>query len=160
MTDNLKKIFGKGCIFAVLLLFSCQFKSDYYENHFELESETWELHQMLPFEFYIRDSATPYQLSLIFRYTDDFPYQDIYLFLQTTFPDGSCSEDTLHANLFTPEGKPLGEGHRIKELDMQYGLLQFPQKGKYVMRFIHAMRTDSLQGVSSFGISLKKREAM
>ena len=157
MTDRLKIGFGLICAGLLLLVCGCRFQSDGYRHHVSLENEMWSLHQTLPFEFEIRDTVSPYQLSLYFRYTDDYPYQDVYLFLQTTFPDGNYSEDTLHADLFTSEGKPLGKGHRVKELDVPYGLLKFPQKGKYVMRFIHAMRTDTLQGVCSFGISLDEQ---
>ena len=154
MTDSWKKI--GFCLFVgiLTLLWGCGPSTDKYERHIALEGEMWEMHQMLPFEFNVSDTLAPYQLSLNFRYTEDYPYQDIFLFLQTTLPDGSCAKDTLHADLFTSEGKPLGKGHRVKELEIPYGLLQFPKQGKYVMHYLQAMREDSLQGITSFGIRL------
>ena len=161
MSEHAKKGIGKithVVIWLSLLLHgaSCTSEPDRYEHHLDLADEVWEVHQMLPFEFQIPDSLSPYLLTLHFRYTEEYPYQDIYLFLQTTFPDGSRSQDTLHANLFAPDGRPLGKGHRVKEIAIPYSLLQFPQQGRYVMRYLHGMRMDSLQGMVSFGVSLER----
>ena len=161
MNERMKKEKGiirhcAGWLCLLLFLASCTSGPERYEHHLDLEDEVWEVHQMLPFEFQIPDSLSPYLLSLHFRYTEEYPYQDIFLFLQTTVPDGSRSQDTLHADLFSPEGKPLGKGHRVKEITIPYSLLQFPRQGKYVMRYLQGMRTDSLRGVVSFGVSLER----
>ncbi len=150
-----KRLFSL-CSFLILLS-ACSSPDKIYEEHFPLKGEVWEVEKMLPFEFTIDDTVSPYRFGLNFRYTENYPYQDIYLFLQTTFPDGKLSYDTLHCDLFSPEGEALGKGHRIKELETNYSLLKFPMKGKYVMRYIQAMRTDTLEGVESFGISLSKK---
>ncbi|MBO4282485.1 MAG: gliding motility lipoprotein GldH [Bacteroidales bacterium] len=140
-----------------LLFFSCTASCDY-EEHVSFQGEAWDIGDEPVFVFEIKDTSTPYALGLNFRYTDTFPYQDIYLFLQTTFPDGSGSQDTLHCFLFEADGKPLGKGRRVKELDVPYSLLRFPMPGKYTLRYTQGLRTDRLKGVASFGMSLKKTE--
>ncbi len=138
-----------------MLCFSCGSSYDY-EAHYPLKGEAWNMEDQPAFVFEIKDTSTPYAFKLNFRYTDLFPYQDIFLFLQTTFPDGSCSQDTLHCFLFEADGKPLGKGQRIKELEVNYSLLRFPMPGKYAMRFTQGLRTDKVKGVASFGMALKK----
>ena len=141
-----------------LILISCTDKNDF-EAHQTLKNETWDMNAPITFTFDITDTSAPYQLGMHFRYTDDFPWQDIFLFLKTTLPDGRLSQDTLHCILFGPDGKPLGKGHRVKELEIGYSLLKFPMSGRYTLSFIQGMREEKVRGIASFGMSLKKTES-
>lgn len=147
-----------GLCFLCGLLLGCSSPGEY-ESHLSLKGEKWHMDEALPFDFDISDTAQPYVFGMDIRYTDAFPNQDLFLFLKTTFPDGSMSQDTLHCYLFEADGKPLGKGHRIKELTVDYSLLRFPMPGHYTMRFVQGMRTEEVEGIASFGISLKKTEA-
>jgi len=135
---------------------SCTKSKDYYEEYRQLPGESWDMDKPLTFAFDITDTAIPYRLNLNFRYTDAFPWQDIFLFLQSTLPDGSLSRDTLHCPLFEPDGRPMGNGHRVKELEVAYSLLRFPMPGHYTLHFSQGMRAKKVNGIISFGISLKK----
>jgi gliding motility-associated lipoprotein GldH len=135
---------------------SCSVSNDF-EDHRMLKGESWDIDEPVTFSFDITDTTQPYLFGLDFRYTERFPWQDIFLFLQTTFPDGSISQDTLHCFLFEPDGKPVGKGNRIKELDTRYSFLRFPMTGHYTMRFTQGMRSEQVKGMVSFGISLKKK---
>lgn len=147
-------------VIICLLTAGCSTRENEYENYFSFKGGKWTTNMAIPFEFCVDDTVHPYAFGLNFRYTTRFPYQDIYLFLQTTFPNGSKSIDTLHCELFTPEGEPVGKGHRIKELKINYSYLKFPVRGKYIMHFTQAMRTDSLEGIESFGMNLIKQESV
>ena len=152
-----RKISHIGWCCLCILLLSCSSSKDY-ENHLSLKGEKWDMKEVLPFDFDISDTAQSYVFGMDIRYTDAFPNQDLFLFLKTIFPDGSMSQDTLHCYLFEADGKPLGKGHRIKELTVDYSLLKFPIPGHYTMHFIQGMRTEKVEGIASFGISLKKME--
>ena len=141
----------------LFMLAACSSDKEY-ENHQTLEDESWSITDPVTFSFDIQDTTVPYLFGLDFRYTDSYPWQDIFLFMETTVPDGSLSQDTLHCNLFEADGKPLGKGHRIKELEVGYSLVRFPQPGHYTLRFTHGMRTETVKGIVSFGMSLKKTE--
>lgn len=151
-----KTYIGLCCLCGLLL--GCSSPKDY-ENHLPLKGEKWNMEEVLPFDFDISDTAQPYVFGMDIRYTDAFPNQDLFLFLKTIFPDGSMSQDTLHCYLFEDDGKPLGKGHRIKELTVDYSLLKFPMPGHYTMHFVQGMRTEEVEGIASFGISLQKMEA-
>lgn len=137
------------------LVTACSNTMDF-EEHRTFKGESWSMGEPLSFEFDILDTAQPYMLGLDIRYTNDFPWQDLFLFLNTTLPDGSRSRDTLHCLLFTPDGKPVGKGSRIKELETGYSLVRFPLPGHYTLQYIHGMREAQVHGIVSFGMSLKK----
>ncbi|MCR5190259.1 MAG: gliding motility lipoprotein GldH [Bacteroidales bacterium] len=141
------------------LFYSCTDPNDFEEHHI-LENENWSMHDPITFAFDIADTSALYQFGMHFRYTDTFPWQDLFLFMQTTLPDGRLSQDTLHCFLFGPDGKPLGKGHRVKELKIGYSLLRFPMPGHYSLRFTQGMRAEKIRGIASIGISLKKTESV
>lgn len=148
-----------GLCFLCGLLIGCSSPKEY-EEHRPLKGEKWNMENILPFDFDIRDTAQAYTFGIDIRYTEAFPNQDLFLFLNTIFPDGSTSRDTLHCYLFEADGKPIGKGHRIKELAIDYSLLKFPMPGHYTMHFVQGMRAEEVEGIASFGISLKKMEAV
>lgn len=146
-----------GLFSLCLLLQACSSPKEY-ENHLSLKGEKWKVDNVLPFDFDVSDTAQAYAFGMDIRYTNAFPTQDLFLFLKTIFPDGSTSQDTLHCYLFEADGKPLGKGHRIKELTIDYSLIKFPMPGHYTMHFVQGMRMDEVEGIASFGISLQKFE--
>ena len=137
------------------LFLACADPNDFEEHH-PIKNETWSMHEPITFAFDIADTSALYRFGLHLRYTDAFPWQDLFLFMKTSLPDGSLSQDTLHCFLFETDGKPIGKGHRIKELDADYCLLRFPVPGHYTLCFTQGMRAEQVKGMASFGISLKK----
>jgi gliding motility-associated lipoprotein GldH len=127
------------------------------ENTF-IENETWHADNQIPFYFTVTDTQEVYKIGFNICYTNDYPMQNIYIFLHTVFPNGMRAHDTIGVDLFSIDGKPLGKGKRTIELLKYFSRVQFPLAGQYTMSLEQAMRTDTLSGIVSVGLYITKQE--
>jgi len=144
-----------GFAFLLLFLVACSDEYVFYDNK-TIPDEKWRADNPLTFVLNITDTTTKYNIGFNLRYNENYAYQNLYLFLKTSLPNGKQIVDTVSCDLFKPDGKPLGKGNRIKEWNVSYGTLVFPMQGKYTMKVIHAMRTDPLTGINSVGLFLSE----
>jgi gliding motility-associated lipoprotein GldH len=106
----------------------------------------------------LEDTVNIYKFYLNLRHTTSYRYANIYLFINTTFPDGTAARDTVECILADPSGKWVGKGIS-NILDNQVLLrrgLRFPQKGKYIFEFEQAMREPELEGVMDIGLRITR----
>ncbi len=120
--------------------------------------DAWAKEDAARFEVTVPDTTTRYDFYIDVRHTGKYRYSNLYLFMQTRFPEGTYTRDTLEITLATPEGKWLGKGWgEIKEdhVLVRAGF-RFPVKGKYVFLLWQGMRTDTLKALRSVGIDIEK----
>jgi len=143
---------------VILLCFfsSCDHKI-FYQKTDSLPNETWNLDTTFVYEFTILDVAQYYNFYIDVRNTTAYPYQNLYLFFTTQFPDGAVFTDTLNCILSDAYGRWKGKGSgRIKENRFVLkSTVRFPQTGTYIFSAQQAMRDDDLKGIASFGITLQ-----
>jgi gliding motility-associated lipoprotein GldH len=143
--------------FLSLSFSSCDSKRFYEENKV-LEKSTWSSSDKAIFDVDITDNKAAYNYYINVRNTGDYQFSNLYLFLQTTFPDGRVARDTIECRLADYNGKWLGSGItsiKFNRLLFQKGV-KFPQKGKYIFELEQAMRIKDLKGISDIGIRLEK----
>lgn len=146
-----------GIVFSSLS--SCD-SSRLYEENKEIENNAWYANKPLQFQAQIPDSVQGYNVYINLRNASHYPFSNIFLFLNTTFPDGQIDRDTVEIMLASPEGKWLGDGlgdiwdNRV----LFKRNVRFPMKGEYRFEFIQAMRLDPLPGIMDAGIRIEKAE--
>ena len=138
------------------LFLSCDHKT-FYQKTDTLPNEIWNLDTVFVYEFDILDAAQYYNFYIDVRNTVDYPYQNLYLFFTTQFPDNSVFTDTLNCILSDAYGHWTGKGFgRIKENRfLLKSNVRFPQTGTYIFVAQQAMRENDLKGIASFGITLQ-----
>ena len=153
--------FRNSSIFSLLLLIctlfsSCNKNTFYHKTDF-FPDESWSADTTLNYEFTILDSLQFYNFYVDVRNSIDYPYQNLYLFFTTQFPDGSRFTDTLNCILCDAYGRWTGKGSgRIKENRFTLkSKVRFQQKGDYIFSTQQAMREDDLKGITDFGITLQ-----
>ena len=152
--------FRNFCFFSLLLLvcalFSCNHNTFYHKTDV-FPNETWNANTTLNYEFSILDSLQFYNIYVDVRNNTDYPYQNLYLFFTTQFPDNSRFTDTLNCILCDAYGRWTGKGSgRIKENRFTLkSKVRFQQKGDYIFSVQQAMREDDLKGITDFGITLQ-----
>jgi len=127
-------------------------------NESESVDNPWVNSQRIDFEFVIQDTISPYSFFINVRNDIDYNYSNIYFFINTTFPNGYSSRDTVECILANVRGKWLGKGmgsikestHLIREH------LYFPVSGAYKMQIEQAMRDEALNGIEDVGIKISK----
>ncbi|MDR1459113.1 MAG: gliding motility lipoprotein GldH [Bacteroidales bacterium] len=152
-----KIIFILGTCF-LLSTYSCDDSQYLFRENTSIENETWFVNNQIPFRFTVTDTQEIYKIGFNIRYTNDYPMQNIYVFLHTVFPNGMRTHDTIDIDLFSLEGKPLGKGKKTIELQKYFSRVQFPVAGQYTMSLEQAMRIDSLPGMVSMGLYIAQQK--
>ena len=154
----MKRIFGLG-FFGVLILgflVSCD-QNRFFEQNIEIQNEIWAFEDVKNFQLEIDDTTSLYNFHLNIRNTNEYPFANLYVFIETRFPDSLYARDTVELQLANLNGKWLGSGngkYKYNQFILREGM-RFVQKGKYSFNIQQGMREDYLEGVSDVGIRLE-----
>jgi len=123
----------------------------------------WERSFTPTFEFDITDTVNTHNLFIDIRHTGDYPFSDLYLFVDVHGPGGRHLRDTVECLLADPTGRWYGKGtgfifaNRAVDAKVLYKTgNRFPSAGHYVIRLEQAMRTERLEGVMDVGVSVER----
>ena len=139
-----------------LFLVSC-FDLPYYSESHVVDSSGWESTDSLRFDFNIADSITRYDCAIDLSHTGDYPFSNIYLFVDIEFPNGKNRVDTVHITLADRTGKWYGSGlgdMTSLGVTFQSGIA-FPITGDYGVTITHGMRNDPLEGITDLGFRIE-----
>lgn len=157
MTKN--RITAAMIILGWVLLFSGCNPGTVFQESSPIPSENWHLEHVAGFEASVSDTSSLHKLYLEVRNTTDYPYSNLYLFLDIEFPDGRILRDTIECMLAERSGRWTGKGFgRIKSNAFLFrDDVWFPEAGIYSFRIRHGMREESLPGISDIGIRIDRK---
>jgi len=142
---------------GLLIFTSCE-KIDLFEKTVAFKSHAWATADKPSFEFIITDTSSLYNLFVVFRHTDAYGYNNLWMNL-TIVPPGDTAQTQLKEFKLADNNKGwLGSGmddifeHRIKVNDnpIRY------KAGTYNFVLQQMMREDPLLDVLNAGIRLEK----
>lgn len=149
-------------VFAFIVIISFLFtscnKNVIYTEYRKFNENEWYAKEKAVFEVDVKDNASLNNISLMVRHADAYPYSNIFLFLETTYPDGKIEKDTLEVILANGKGEWMGSGAG-DIFDFKVPIkknVKFPLVGKYTFAFQQAMRTDPLPLIMDFGFEIEK----
>lgn len=140
-----------------ICLFSCD-PARVFEENKKMENNAWDQKSPAVFLVNIRDTAPAYNVYLNVRNAGFYGFSNLFLFINTRFPQGQLVRDTVECTLATPDGKWLGDGlgdiwdNRI----LFKKDVRFPQPGEYRFELIQAMRINPLPGIMDAGLRIEK----
>lgn len=142
---------------TVILFAACDGQVVYDENK-KVDSEKWDMNDKLFYEVDIRDTAARYKVAVNVRNSTDYPYSNVYFFMNTILPDGSLTRrDTIECYLAYPDGTWKGKGSsKIK--DNRFWIaknVRFEQKGRYVFELYQATSDTLLKGIMDVGLHIE-----
>ncbi|HQO49545.1 MAG TPA: gliding motility lipoprotein GldH [Bacteroidales bacterium] len=143
-------------IFTALLMNSCGRKYLFDDIH-AINKDGWTAKQKERFVFNVPDTNNTYFFYMQVRHDIEYRYSNLYLFVETQFPNGNITRDTLECILAEPNGKWTGKGYgRLKEnLIMLNPTIKFPLKGDYTIDIEQGMRDENLKGITDIGIRIE-----
>jgi gliding motility-associated lipoprotein GldH len=144
-------------VLLIGMLVSCDSKRVYDENSI-MEKNSWNAGNKLKFGVTISDAGLRYNIYLKVRNGPEYPYSNLFLFLNTVTPDGRISRDTLELTLADYDGRWLGSGTgsvKFSKFLLQKGI-RFQQTGKYTFELEQAMRVRELKGIRDVGLRIEK----
>ena len=151
------KIKNALILFIVLLsVFACR-QNEVYFQYKNTSTNGWNKDSLLNFDIHITDTVTPYNVYVHVRHHGDYPYQNIWLFMQQINPDSTLKKDTIEAYLADQYGKWLGTGAGgLKEMPIFYRQqIHFPDTGTYHLKIGQGMRDSLLRGVKDIGVRVE-----
>lgn len=150
------------CIVLTFSFTSCQHNEIYY--HFgELKNGLWTTNDTLVFDIdtTVFELNVPYDVTLEVTNNVNYPYRNIWFFVQHNFANDSvyvdCSKEFFLAD---ESGKWTGSGfgslyQTSFPLDKTF---TFTEKRNYRIKVIHGMRDNTLHGIEKVGIRISKRQ--
>ena len=154
MHNKIMALFGAA---LAAMLSACSDNVVYQQNRAFKNSE-WNKDSVLTFYFDSHDTAAVYDIILDLRTTDDYPYQNFWIFANSFSPDDKEFKDTLECVLADNNGRWIGDGiGSVHCLPVEFGSnVKFPRNGRYKFQVIQGMREDVLRGVSDVGLRIQK----
>jgi gliding motility-associated lipoprotein GldH len=128
----------------------------------EIDHNGWNSIDNASFDWDVIDLDLKYDAFIDIRHNSDYPYSNLYLFLDFTFPNGNQRRDTVACVLADERGRWFGSGigdiidHRVSFQEN----FEFPINGKYRLKVAHGMRQDPLVGITDIGFRLEKTTAL
>jgi gliding motility-associated lipoprotein GldH len=146
-------------LMVCLACWSCDPKG-YFSEYQSLPESGWANSFQPEFLVDIEDTAQVFNMQVMFRHAPDYPFQNLYVLLHTSFPNQKHITDTLTLFLFDAKGKPLGScmGDLCDVQFMYRKGVKFPEKGRYSFKIEQRMRTTNgiLPLIFDAGLRLEK----
>lgn len=141
----------------MLFLFACSNNNEFYYEFHSFESASWDESFICEFEVVIEDTVSLYDVLIEVRNNNNYPYRNLWLFVDFKTPEGKVRSDTLNCELADEFGKWYGKGLSLFDQDLPYDLaVSYPNTGTYKYSIRQGMREKELQGITDVGIKIRK----
>ena len=147
-------------VFGLFILIICQScdSNRVFDNSISIQNQEWNRAEILTYKVKVEDTLALNNFYIVLRNTADYPFSNIYFFMNTRFPDGKVARDTLECFLADNQGQWLGKASGSLwtcKLLFRQGF-KFPTKGMYTFELEQGMRVVNLKGLSEVGIRIEK----
>jgi gliding motility-associated lipoprotein GldH len=129
-----------------------------YENAVELPEKGWFKDSALLFEPLIRDTSAVLNFGFSLNHDNQYPYSNLWLFIEVDGPQGMHQVDTMEFFLAEPDGEWIGKGsEKDKKLYWLYkGNVKMRHPGNYSFKVYHGMRRDWLEGIKEMSFWIEE----
>lgn len=147
------------CMLLVIAFSSCD-SNRVYEDYYSLGATGWNKDSVAVFQFQVEDTTAHYNLLVNTRNLENYPYSNLWLFVDVTSPDSVAIRDTLEVQLALPNGKWTGKGTGgVYENQFMYRRnVFFPKQGNYTFKIQQGMREANLKGLKDIGFRIENHQ--
>lgn len=145
-------------IFLVLFLISCS--QDIIFDSTQKVNNPWVHGEPLRYEYEVIDTSIAYDLIITIRHQSAFPFENLYLNTTTIFPDSTSTTYPVSFQLAGNAGEWIGDcsGDACNIAIEMSTAAYYKSAGKYQLVFDQYSRKDSLTGINSVRITVRKSE--
>lgn len=94
-------------LFLIVSLASCG-RETTYDHSIDIDGD-WSYDESLVYDIDITDTTQVYDLEFHLDHSDDYGYQNLYVLISTTYPDGKKVDDEVSLQLYNSRGQHLGD---------------------------------------------------
>ncbi|MDD4970442.1 MAG: gliding motility lipoprotein GldH [Paludibacter sp.] len=144
-------------LFVAIFAIACT-SNDVYFQYQSVAQKGWSKDSLYRFDIPITDTVATYNVYVNVRNRGEYPYQNLWLFLNKTTPDSIQSKDSIECYLADQRGKWLGKGlGSILEMPVLYQQnVRFKKAGTYHYKIVQGMRDSVLKGINDIGMRVEK----
>jgi len=147
-------------IAIAIIVVSCD-RNKVYDDFVKIDDNVWNNKNIIKFEFEIEDTTSLHNVFINVRHANHYKYNNLWLFVKSSAPNGMTEIDTVECVLADKSGKWSGDGLGDiwdKQIPWKLGV-RFPVKGKYIVEYEQGMRSDNIEGIMDLGLRVEKAEA-
>jgi len=144
---------------SILFAFTACDSKRVYEQNIDIPEYIWDKENPIYFDVPITDTVSFHNVYINIRNASGYGYSNLYLFLDTKYPNNTMSRDTIECILADPFGKWLGDGSGdIWDNQILFKKnVRFRQLGTYKFRYEQAMRMPKLPMIMDVGLRIEKQ---
>lgn len=155
----MKRTLTHSLLIAALLLTlqSCN-SHVFYTDEQDIDEHGWNMNDYKAFDINVDDTLQIYDFFIDLRNSVHYTKANTFLFINTTFPDGSVAHDTLECPLADVQGQWLGKrtGRYVDSRFVFRRHVIFPHSGHYRFEIGHGMRDTNITGLKSVGMRIEQ----
>ena len=139
-----------------VMMASCD-GSVYYAEYADVDEDGWLPADSACFDVDVKDTSLIFNFLVEVRNSVSYPYSNTFLFINTTFPDGSMACDTMEYPLADPSGQWYGK-RSGRYVDTRYFFrrnARFPMPGNYHFAITNGMRDSAITGLEHIGLRIE-----
>lgn len=146
-------------ISLLIFLYSCGGQSIVHSDKLVI-GEQWSYDNLLVSTYEAKDTTNRYDLALRINHNKEYDYQNVYLQVETIFPDGKKSKNPLSLDLANKMGTWLGNcsSNDCEIIFSFQDNFRFKSVGKHQFSIGQFSREDQLKGISEIELILFKSE--
>lgn len=144
----------------VIMFYSCD-QNVVYKQSVKVDNSTWSYNDKIHYTFKIQDTSSVYSLWLEVDHGTTYAYQNVYVKILTSFPDGSNKSDVVSLELANKNGLWNGKcgGSQCKVIIPLQEKTYFQKQGDYAISLEQYMRVEDLQDLNAFTLRLQKENS-
>lgn len=152
----MKRLWILAVVLLTLLLTACD-GSVYYDEGRSVDEHGWLPTDSVYFDVDVDDTNRIFNFLFEVRNSVSYPYSNTFLFIRTTFPDGSYAQDTMEYPLADPSGRWFGR-RTGRYIDTRYYFrrnARFPMEGTYRFAVTNGMRDSAVAGLKDISLRIE-----
>ncbi len=146
-------------IFIATATISCT-RPDVFNDYRSMCDHDWQKDSMAVFRADIQDTTVVCDIFFQVRNENDYPYSNLWLFVEAVAPNGDAVTDTVECTLAAPDGRWIGQGwgSLFSSQHLYRRGVRFAQRGVHTFRIRQGMRSDELCGINAFGLRIAESD--
>ncbi len=131
----------------------------YFDENAAIDEGGWLPADAVQFDVEVDDTTQLFDFLVGVRNNVDYPYANLFLFVHTTFPDGSVAHDTIECPLADPTGQWYGRrtGRYVESrFRLRSTCARFPMTGTYTFAIANGMRDSAIAGIRDISLRIER----
>jgi gliding motility-associated lipoprotein GldH len=131
-----------------------------FEQSRKMTGEKWHKDSVLTFYPVIEDTSKVMNLGFALKHSVDYPYSNLWLFIDVESPGGKVQTDSIEYFLAEPDGQWLGKGNdKSRTVYWLYKRgVKLALPGKYKFAIQQGMRREELNGIQELSVWIEEAE--